>query len=256
MTWPDLNKLLRTSGDSITAPHACPPAFEEQPIRMSPAAALASQRNIMSSRVYGLQIGNVGATTVTRDLGALRELQGYSSPSDSETVIGVNITAANERSPCSSRNSPRAHPEPRSVKEHASSESDSNDNAGDEEDYSPDQQLQPSPSPAKRRSLRRSPTPAKQRSLRRSPSPAKRPKMKLVKSTSLQSYFLPNRGAGATRAATTVATRDPSRPICDGQLDPCDRETAEDISWSTPVSPLYGGVKKRKSPSGRGIIDV
>ena len=67
MTWPDLNKLLRTSGDSITAPHACPPAFEEQPIRMSPAAALASQRNIMSSRVYGLQVGNVGANTLPSD---------------------------------------------------------------------------------------------------------------------------------------------------------------------------------------------
>ncbi len=66
----------------------------------------------------------------------------------------------------------------------------------------------------------------------------------------------PNRGVGSTRAAVTVATHDPSRPIFDGQLDPCDRETAEDISWSTPVSPLHGATKKRKSPSGRGIIDV
>ena len=54
LSWTDLNGLLRTSGDSITAPDASPPAFVESPTRMSATAALASQRKIMSSRVYGI----------------------------------------------------------------------------------------------------------------------------------------------------------------------------------------------------------
>jgi hypothetical protein len=42
LTWTDLNRLLRTSGDSITAPDAIHPAFVESPTSMSPTAALAS----------------------------------------------------------------------------------------------------------------------------------------------------------------------------------------------------------------------
>jgi hypothetical protein len=94
------------------------------------------------------------------------------------------------------------------------SETDSHEGAGDDTDFAP-----------RETSVRK-----------RKPSPRIRWTTKLVKSTSVQSYFLPQRAPVATRPAVT-ATRDPSRPICDGLLDPSDRETAQDMSWSTPISP-------------------
>ncbi len=49
LTWLDLHKLLRTSGDSITALTAVPPLVVEKPTPMSYNAALDSQKKVMSS---------------------------------------------------------------------------------------------------------------------------------------------------------------------------------------------------------------
>ncbi len=87
-----------------------------------------------------------------------------------------------------------------------------------------------------------------------------KPVLKLVKGNSLQSYF--QKDCSASRNAEGVnpekrpAVADPSRPVCDGRLDDCDRENASDIAWSTPVSPTHGAMKKRKSPAGKNGLDV
>ncbi len=54
LTWTDLNRLLHTSGDSITAPDAIPPPFVESPTSMSPTTAVASIKKIRALGMYGL----------------------------------------------------------------------------------------------------------------------------------------------------------------------------------------------------------
>lgn len=86
-----------------------------------------------------------------------------------------------------------------------------------------------------------------------------RPILKLVKSNSLQSYFqkeVPFSTKPSDNSQIRPLASDPSRPICDGRLDDCDRESANDISWSTAVSPTHGPMKKRKSPAGKNGMDV
>jgi len=84
-----------------------------------------------------------------------------------------------------------------------------------------------------------------------------KPMLKLVKSRSLQSYFQKESRAARKDDCLNPEKRptasDPSRPVYDGRLDDCDRETPSDISWSTPISPTHGAMKKRKSPVGKGM---
>ena len=74
----------------------------------------------------------------------------------------------------------------------------------------------------------------------------------------MESYFCPVGGQSedANDDDEGEGDNDPSKPTKDGFLDVCDRERREDISWSTSSSPMFGNSKKRKSPAGKGGIDV
>ncbi len=113
LAWADLNRLLRASGDSITAPNATPPLFMEASTPMSAADAMEYQRKSRSSPVFGLVSGYAGATTValgfnhqnnpppSKTMRGKAGSTGFSSESqsDSDYVMGQKITATNERSP-------------------------------------------------------------------------------------------------------------------------------------------------------------
>ena len=48
LTWVDLNKLLRVTGDTVTAPRAVAPLCQEAPTTMTQAAALQLQQNLLA----------------------------------------------------------------------------------------------------------------------------------------------------------------------------------------------------------------
>ena len=97
LTWTDLNRLLRTSGDSITAPDARPPTYVESPTSMSPTTAVASLQKIRAVGVYGLLSGHQSRNKVWDQ----RETHGEGRPacSDTDTIMGLTITANQARSP-------------------------------------------------------------------------------------------------------------------------------------------------------------
>ena len=118
LTWTDLNRLLRTSGDSITAPDAIPPPFVESPTSMSPTTAVSSLKKIRALGVYGLLSGHQSSNVWDQ-----RDTNGDGRPaySETDTIMGLSITGNEARSPsiqafsparssASSRKSPRQHP--------------------------------------------------------------------------------------------------------------------------------------------------
>jgi hypothetical protein len=119
LAWVDFAKLLRVSGDTITAPGAVEPLCEEASTKMSQAAALALQRRLLTKEVKGVALGQSSTTS----LGPVRNKRvnvshGSTSESDSMFFGGTKISAHTSRrmdtihpvAVAPVRKSPREHP--------------------------------------------------------------------------------------------------------------------------------------------------
>ncbi len=261
LTWTDLQKLLRASGDTVTAPAAAPPLCSEESMPMSLPVAMQLQKDLMSKVAFDpvkAALCPVVSKESKGDNGKGVRF-GYSSGSSSDahslSVDGERIVATKTRA-----RKKQVQPEKSSVKTQAPRQllrhkgpekalanelyiPDSSESSSSDEDF-----LAPMRGPPKKKRQVATKKAVVDKSLN------------VVRSTSLQSYFTRDKvatiPAGAATTTTSTKERDPSRPLCDGRLDECDRETADDISWSTPVSPTHGALKKRKSPAGKGGMDV
>ena len=278
LTWSDLQKLMRASGDTVTAPAATEPRISEDADPRSIPEAIQSQKDLMSKNASHPETRPLKVKT------PVRHVREHPAPRNQDAVGPTSLVGSHESVGTNGKG----------VKSGYSSEASS-----DAQSISVDGErivatktrdgqalIRPKPSPGKPRDIRQSPrlkSPNKDVGMEnyvpssnsessdsdddflaelRGPKKRKRKvpdkkavpvkRLNVVRSSSLQSYFTRDKVA----TATAVKERDPTRPLCDGRLDECDRETAEDITWSTPVSPTHGVQKKRKSPAGKGGMDV
>ena len=284
LTWSDLQKLLRASGDTVTAPAALPPLMSEEPHPMSIPDAIQFQKDLISKVMCGrtkaplqvkTSVPHVTEHTAPRNKNDLGQTSlvgskesvgdngkgvksGYSSSTSSDAqssnVEGVRIVATKRRDGQTVIRPEPSPAKPRQLRLSPRLKSPKQDMGM--ENYVPSSNSESSDSDDDFLAELRGPKKRKRKEATQNTVPVKR--LKVVRSSSLQSYFTRDATNERERSATTTATkeRDPSRPLCDGRLDECDRETAEDITWSTPVSPTHGVQKKRKSPAGKGGMDV
>jgi hypothetical protein len=104
LTWVDLNKLLRVTGDTVTAPRAVPPLCQEATTSMTQAAALQLQQNLLakgghnsSSTVEYTFVESTTATAAAQGLKSVQVRPSSASASDSTVCGGTLITAHNAR---------------------------------------------------------------------------------------------------------------------------------------------------------------
>ena len=120
LSWADFAKLLRVSGDTVTAPGAVPPLCVEAPTKMSHATALQLQRNLLTKEVPVGQVLPMRESATASSAGTARKRQkiSQSSTSGSDTMLcsGTKISAHHTRrtqSPTNTsapiRKSPRVH---------------------------------------------------------------------------------------------------------------------------------------------------
>jgi hypothetical protein len=91
LTWVELDKLLRVSGDTVTAPGAVPPLCQEAPTTMTQAAALQLQKNLLAKD------GHTSSSTAAAQAQKSVQLRLSTSESDSTVCGGTRITAHNTR---------------------------------------------------------------------------------------------------------------------------------------------------------------
>jgi hypothetical protein len=154
LTWVDLEKLLRVSGDTVTAHGAVPPLCQEASTKMPLAAALQLQKNLLAKVGYASHSFEkypiVESTTATAAAQALKSVQLRPSTSESDsTVCGSTTITAHKTCPTANpdvveeplkdvapiRKSPRV-PVPSEAmlniaSQFASSESETNENSSD-----------------------------------------------------------------------------------------------------------------------------
>jgi len=115
LSWVDFAKLLRVSGDTVTAPGAVTPLCVEAPTKMSHATALQLQRNLLTKEAHkprsatqrprtevpGREDLQIRESSAALAAGSARKRQklNKSSTSESDTMIcgGTKISAHNTR---------------------------------------------------------------------------------------------------------------------------------------------------------------
>ena len=104
LTWVDLNKLLRVTGDTVTAPRAVPPLCQEAPTTMTQAAALQLQQNLLakgghnsSSTVEYAIVESTMATVAAQGLKSVQVRPSSAAAFDSTVCGGTLITAHSAR---------------------------------------------------------------------------------------------------------------------------------------------------------------
>ncbi len=89
LSWADIAKLLRVSGDTVTSPGAVPPLCVEAPTKMSHATALQLQRNLLTKEVPVGQVLPMRESATASSAGTARKRQkiSQSSTSGSDTML-------------------------------------------------------------------------------------------------------------------------------------------------------------------------